>query len=78
MSHRLHQSSIRNALKPRREPYWGAPLARGWYIGIRKIDTVTATWIARFRDDEGRQNYKSLGFVTADFDLDKAADVAKE
>lgn len=78
MSHRLHQSSIRHALKPRREPYWGAPLARGRYIGIRKIDTVTATWIARFRDDEGRQKYKSLGFVTADFDLDKAADVAKE
>jgi len=77
MSNQLHLSRIRMNLKPRREPYWGAPLARGQYIGIRKIDAETATWIARYRDDEGRQNYKSLGFVTADFDLDKAAEAAK-
>jgi integrase len=77
MAFLLHKSSVRNALEPRREPYWGAPIARGQYVGLRKIDGATATWIARYRDDDGHQHYKSLGFATSDFDFDKAANDAK-
>lgn len=78
MSYRLHLSKDRNALKPRREPYWGAPLARGQYVGLRKINADTSTWIARYRDDELRQNYKSLGIVSATFDFDQAKAKAEE
>lgn len=76
MAHKLHLSSVRKALPARREPFWGAPIARGRYLGLRKIDATTATWIARYRDDEGRQNYKSLGFVTDEFDFDRAKEAA--
>ena len=38
-------------LGARREPYWGAPLARGLFLGIRKV-AESGTWIARQRDQE--------------------------
>ena len=75
MSHALQKVSVRKALQPRREPYWAAPLARGKYIGLRKIDAERATWIARLRDDAGRQAYHSIGYATdvLEFDQAKAA-----
>lgn len=78
MAHSLHKAGVRKSLTPRREPYWGAPLARGRYVGLRKIDAETATWIARYRDDEGRQNYKSLGFATDVFCFDDAKAQAEQ
>ena len=77
MAYELHKSSVRKGLKPRREPYWGPPIARGQYIGLRKIDAATATWIARRRNDDGGQNYHSLGFCTDAFDWDQARAAAE-
>lgn len=78
MSVNIHLASVRNKLKPRREPYWGAPIARGNYIGFRKFDVEAGAWIARSRDENGRQAYRSLGRVSDDFDFDKAKETARE
>jgi integrase len=67
----IHKAGVRKALKPRREPYWGPPLASGKYVGFRKIG-AGGSWIARARDDDGRQRYKSLGLVTAQLDYETA------
>ena len=67
MSIALHLASVRNCLKPRREPYWGPPLEQGRFVGVRKRDDGTCSWIARLRDDDGRQKYRSLGQVTDKF-----------
>lgn len=61
MPYSLEKSGVRNKLVPRREPYWGAQLKAGHYVGFRKIDATRATWIARFRTEEGAQKYKALG-----------------
>jgi integrase len=73
----IHLASIRRALSARREPYWAAPIARGKFIGFRKLTADTGTWIARRRDDSGRQEYRSLGMVSETFDFDKAKDAAR-
>jgi len=73
----IHKSGVRKSLTPRREPYWAAPIARGKYIGFRKIDTQSGSWIARLRDDNGRQQYNSLGYVTDTFDYDQAQQAAE-
>lgn len=77
MSQPIHLARTRNALAPRREPYWGAPLARGRYLGVRKLEDGTSTWIARLRDDDGRQRYRSLGQVTKEFEHGKAKEAAE-
>ena len=77
MSVEIHLSSIRKGLKPRREPYWGAPIARGEFIGFRKLDAESGTWIARMRNEGGHQVYRSLGRVSEAFDFDKAKEAAR-
>lgn len=77
MSVNIHLSSVRKALPPRREPYWAAPIERGKYVGFRKISETSGTWIARMRDETGRQHYRALGTVTSDFDFDKAKEAAR-
>jgi integrase len=76
MSHELHLSGVRNDLKPRTEPYWGAPIATGRTVGLRKINAATASWIARMRvedvGDQVRHKYKRLGLVSPQFDYDAA------
>ena len=74
----LQKAGIVRALTPRREPYWAAPHSRGRFVGLRKIDMLRATWIARFRDDAGKRKYKSIGFATAEFGFDQAKVVASE
>lgn len=54
----------RNRLAVRREPYWGAPIDRGLFLGFRKLEQG-GTWIARQRDDDGRQRYNSIGHADA-------------
>jgi len=69
----LQKISVRRVLAPRREPYWGAPLSRGLYVGFRKIDAERGSWIGRRFDEETHKHkYKSLGWETVDFDYDKA------
>jgi hypothetical protein len=54
-SHQLQKASVLRTLPPRREPYWAAPLSRGRFVGLRKIDARRAAWIARFRNEAGKQ-----------------------
>lgn len=74
----VHKKSVRNDLEPRREPYWGAPLSKGRYIGVRKRTDGSCTWIARLHDDEGKHRYRALGQVTKDFEYDHAVTAARD
>lgn len=60
----IDKARTRTRLEPRREPYWGAPIARGLFVGFRKLP-AGGTWIARWRDEDGRQRYQSLGHADA-------------
>ncbi len=55
----IDKARIRNALEIRREPYWGAPLSKGLFLGYRKTETG-GSWIARKHSD-GRHRYNSVG-----------------
>lgn len=68
----LKSKSAREALKPRREPYWHRVEA-GLFVGYRRLETGTGTWIARRRSDEGTQQYKALGTLDT---LDEAVKLA--
>ncbi len=48
----------RDRLAKRPEPYW-YKLILGGFIGYR-VGALGGSWIARYRDEEGKQNYKSL------------------
>ena len=76
MAREIHKAKVRQALPPRREPYWGAPLGRGQALGFRKIDAERGSWIARKRDETGHKVYKSLGYVTPEFDYEDARKAA--
>jgi integrase len=65
----ISKTSIRAKLAPRREPYW-ARLAAGLYLGYRKPEQGDGTWIARRRNEQGKQEYHALGMAE---DFDKAA-----
>jgi integrase len=81
MSHEIHKVGVRKdkALAPRREPYWGAPLSDGKYLGYRKISDTRGSWIARMRDpDTERQVYKALGQDTTTFDYTAAVAAASK
>lgn len=72
----IDKAGIRNKLEPRREPYWGAPVERGLYVGFRRLD-MGGNWIARYRNDDGKQVYRSLGPVTAENDYESAKTAAR-
>lgn len=76
MSVEIHKARVRESLEPRREPYWGAPLARGRVLGYRKIDATTGSWVARMRNETGHKVYRALGYVTPAFDYEKAREAA--
>jgi len=73
----IHKAGVRRAVRPRREPYWGPPLARGHYVGFRKIADGEGSWIARAREEDGHQRYKSLGIATPALDYDAACKEAR-
>jgi integrase len=56
---KIDTRSARAKLPARREPYWTV-LSAGCALGYRK-GAKGGTWIARFRGDDGRQHYESLG-----------------
>ena len=76
MAHDIHKARVRNALSPRREPYWAAPIALGRFIGFRKIDAQRGSWIARLRDDSGAQHYRRLGALSNTFGWEEAKTAA--
>lgn len=50
----------RRSLPPRREPYWQR-IDRGAYLGYRvSLKGGEGTWIARWRDEDGKQHYHAL------------------
>jgi len=55
----VYQKTARARLAARREPYW-VQLGRGAYLGYR---AGPDTWVARYRDREGKQNYQSFGEI---------------
>lgn len=74
MANAIDSKTKRAQLAPRREPYW-SPLQKGAAVGFRKLENGTGTWIARWRDDEGKQKYRALGEFD---DFDVAAKAARE
>lgn len=74
MAANIETKAARSALTPRREPYWSRVRA-GCYLGYRVIASGDGTWIARWRDDEGKQHYQSLGVHETFDQARKAADV---
>ncbi len=72
MANNIKSSTGRKALAPRREPYWER-LSKGVYVGYRVLEAGKGTWIARLRDEGGKQKYHALG--TYD-DFDTAARAA--
>ncbi|OJX67174.1 site-specific integrase [Magnetospirillum sp. 64-120] len=65
---KLDTRSARTKLDARREPYWFV-ISRGCALGYRK-GTDGGTWIARYRDDNGKQHYRSLGAADDAMDSD--------
>jgi len=58
MASLIDTKAKRDRLTKRREPYWHK-LRLGGYIGHR-VGANGGSWIARYRDEDGKQNYKSL------------------
>ena len=56
---KLDTRSARTRVASRREPYWTV-ISEGCALGYRR-GSKGGTWIARFRDDTGRQHYEALG-----------------
>ena len=56
----LNDKATRRALPVRKEPYWHRVEA-GLFVGYRAIEQGAGTWIARRRNDEGKQQYRALG-----------------
>ena len=62
MGVKLDVVKAREALKPRRDPYWHK-LAKGRFLGFRKMTRDSkGAWLARFRlEDTGKQAHRPLG-----------------
>lgn len=69
-NYNLTSKRARERLFIRREPYW-TRMGKGAYLGYRR-GSGGGTWIARFRDRDGRQHYKALEGAV-EFDQAKAA-----
>ena len=65
---KIDSRSARARLSGRREPYWTV-MAEGRALGYRK-GKKGGTWIARWRDPEGKQHYQTLGAADDALDAD--------
>lgn len=66
---KLTSRSAREGLPKRPEPFWTV-ISAGSAIGYRK-GAKGGTWIARLRDEEGKQHYESLGAADDARDADQ-------
>jgi integrase len=66
---KIDTRSARSKLAVRREPYWTV-ISKGCAFGYRRASRG-GTWVARFRDDAGRQRYEALGAADDARDADK-------
>ena len=67
----IDKATVRGKLAPRREPYWGAPIDRGLYVGFRRLE-MGGNWIARYHGDDKRHVYQTLGTVSPANDYEAA------
>ncbi len=74
MPNLIDSKTKRAKLAPRREPYWHT-LQKGAAVGFRRLENGDGTWIARWRDEAGKQRYRALGNLD---DFDVAAKTARE
>lgn len=65
---KLDTRSARSRLTIRREPYW-VVVSKGCAVGYRKAASG-GSWIARYRDDAGKQHYNALGAADDALDAD--------
>ena len=57
----INKATVRNGLKPRREPYW-RELEPRCYLGFRtSLVGGAGTWVARWTDEANEYQYKPLG-----------------
>lgn len=74
----IDKAGVRNKLAPRREPYWGAPVERGLFVGYRRLEQG-GNWVARFHDEANKKHvYRALGTVSAANDYESAKREAKQ
>ncbi|MGS0625011.1 tyrosine-type recombinase/integrase [Ralstonia sp. VS2407] len=59
MSEPIQSKTARDKLEPRREPYFSR-IRTGLYVGYRKLSHGEGSWVARRRNDEGKQEYKTF------------------
>ncbi|MET3229454.1 UNVERIFIED_ORG: integrase [Burkholderia sp. 1263] len=57
---KIDSKTARAKLLPRREPYF-VRLSAGVFVGFRKLDSGSGTWIGRYRTDDSKQVFKSFG-----------------
>ena len=67
----IDKATVRSRLEPRREPYWGAPVERGLYVGFRRL-SLGGNWVARYHKEDRTHVYQALGPVTAENDYENA------
>jgi integrase len=75
--HDIDKAGVRAKLPPRREPFWGAPIERGLYVGFRKSEAGWGSWVARYHDEDRRHRYKALGPVSAENGYEHAKTAAR-
>jgi len=68
---RVDTKTGRARLTPRREPYWHK-CSTDRHLGFRKLISGSCTWIARWRGEDGKREYKALGDLTDEFGFDQA------
>ncbi|WP_090541629.1 tyrosine-type recombinase/integrase [Paraburkholderia caballeronis] len=71
MATSIVSKTSRDKLPPRREPYF-ARVQSGLYVGFRKLAEGDGTWVARRRNEAGKQEYKALGTLPSFDDAAKA------
>lgn len=76
MGHNIKKAGDRSKLEPRREPYWDR-IEAGCFLGYRKLEDGTGTWIARWRNEEGGQKYHAIG-STPSVGYDTAVKAARQ
>lgn len=60
MATKIDTVAARQALEPRPAPYF-TRLEKGGFIGFRKLPNGAGTWVARWRDEHGKQINHTLG-----------------
>jgi integrase len=73
----IDKASVRSKLPARREPFWGAPVERGLFVGFRKSEAGWGSWVARFHDEDRRHRYNSLGPISPENDYEAAKSAAR-